>query len=167
MLLTILVIFVLCFMLERMVPGWKLPHVRTWPLRVLLINGVQLSVILTAGISWERWLSSWSVFHLSQHVAPAVGGLMAYFVATFVFYWWHRWRHEYGILWRGFHQIHHSPQRLEVITLISPRILGHPVKRLSAPRTIRETDTQALSADAFDCNRLRCIQTPAHAPFPV
>jgi hypothetical protein len=41
---------------------------------------------------------------------------MAYFVATFVFYWWHRWRHESAVLWRGFHQIHHSPQRLEVIT---------------------------------------------------
>ena len=28
----------------------------------------------------------------------------------------HRARHEFDFLWVGFHQIHHSPQRLEVIT---------------------------------------------------
>jgi hypothetical protein len=52
------------------------------------------------------------VFRLSDHVSPALGGLIAYFI----FYWWHRWRHESDLLWRLFHQIHHSPQRLEVIT---------------------------------------------------
>jgi len=112
----IIAVFAFCFVLERVIPGWPLPHVRTWPLRVLLVNGVQLGVILLAGFTWERWLSSASVFQLSEHVSPAGGGLIAYFIATFVFYWWHRWRHEYSFLWRGFHQIHHSPQRLEVIT---------------------------------------------------
>jgi sterol desaturase/sphingolipid hydroxylase (fatty acid hydroxylase superfamily) len=116
MITTILVIFACCFVLERLIPGWKLPYVKTWSLRVLVINGVQLCVILLAGITWEVWLSSRSVFHLSQHVSPSLGGLIAYFVATFIFYWWHRWRHEHNFLWRGFHQIHHSPQRLEVIT---------------------------------------------------
>jgi sterol desaturase/sphingolipid hydroxylase (fatty acid hydroxylase superfamily) len=72
--------------------------------------------VLVAGISWERWLSSWSVFQLSEATNPLVGGLIAYFIATFVFYWWHRWRHEVHWLWLLFHQIHHSPQRLELIT---------------------------------------------------
>lgn len=116
MLTTILIVFACCFLLERAVPGWKLSHVKTWPLRVLVINGIQFCIILLAGVTWEVWLSSWSVFHLSQHVSSGLGGLIAYFVATFIFYWWHRWRHEYSFLWRGFHQIHHSPQRLEVIT---------------------------------------------------
>ena len=72
MLTTIIAAFAFCFVLERIVPGWPLPQVRTWPLRVLLINGALLGVILLAGISWERWLSSASMFHLSQHVSPAV-----------------------------------------------------------------------------------------------
>jgi sterol desaturase/sphingolipid hydroxylase (fatty acid hydroxylase superfamily) len=109
-------IAVFCFVLERAIPGWRLPAVRTWPLRVVLINLVQLGIVLVAGVTWEAWLSSWSVFHLSNHVPPIVGGLIAYFIATFVFYWWHRWRHEVDVLWRLFHQIHHSPQRIEVIT---------------------------------------------------
>ena len=44
------------------------------------------------------------------------GGCIAYVIATFIFYWWHRWRHTVDFLWTHFHQIHHSPQRLEVIT---------------------------------------------------
>ncbi len=105
-----------CFLLERAIPGWRLPAVRTWPLRVVLVNIVQLGIVMLAGVTWEVWLSSWSVFHLSRHVPPVAGGFVAYVIATFVFYWWHRWRHEVNILWRLFHQIHHSPQRIEVIT---------------------------------------------------
>lgn len=116
MLSIILSAFVFCFVLERLLPGWPLPQVRTWPLRVIAINAVQLAVVLIAGVTWERWAASSSLMHLSQHLSPIAGGLLAYFIATFLFYWWHRWRHEYTLLWRGFHQIHHSPQRLEVIT---------------------------------------------------
>ena len=120
----IFAVFAFCFVLERMVPGWRLPRVRGWWWRVLAINGVQLGVVMIAGLSWERWLSGASVFALSQHVGPAAGGLIAYFIATFVFYWWHRARHESPLLWRLFHQIHHSPQRLEVIT----SFYKHPVE---------------------------------------
>jgi len=109
-------VLVFCFLLERSLPGWALPRVPTWPVRVIVVNLVQLGVVLLAGVTWEVWLSSWSVFHLSNVVSPVVGGLIAYFIATFVFYWWHRWRHEVDALWRAFHQIHHSPQRIEVIT---------------------------------------------------
>jgi sterol desaturase/sphingolipid hydroxylase (fatty acid hydroxylase superfamily) len=116
MLPTIMFIFCACFILERIMPGWPLPLIKTWPIRVLLINAVQIGVVLLAGVSWELWLASWSVFNLSESVPPALGGFIAYFIATFVFYWWHRWRHEFDLLWVGFHQIHHSPRRLEVIT---------------------------------------------------
>ena len=124
MLLTIFAVFAGCFVLEKLLPGWPLPKVRTWPLRVLAINAAQLGVVLLAGISWERWLSSASLFHLSDHVSDVSAGLIAYFIATFIFYWWHRLRHESDLLWRIFHQIHHSAQRLEVIT----SFYKHPVE---------------------------------------
>jgi sterol desaturase/sphingolipid hydroxylase (fatty acid hydroxylase superfamily) len=124
MLTWIFAVFAGCFVLERLVPGWTLPTVKTWPKRVLAINGVQLGVVLLAGVTWERWLSSYSLFSLSEHLPNWAGGLVAYFIATFVFYWWHRARHESNFLWRHFHQIHHSPQRLEVIT----SFYKHPVE---------------------------------------
>lgn len=112
----ILTAFIGCFILERIFAGWKLPKVHSWYTRVIMINVLQLGVVILAGYSWEKWLSSSSLFHLSNSLGPWIAGFVAYFIATFVFYWWHRLRHESDFLWKHFHQIHHSPQRLEVIT---------------------------------------------------
>jgi len=116
MLIIILCVFAFCFVLERSIPGWKLPEVSTWTIRVLAINFVQLLIVTVAGFTWEKWLSAYSVFHMSKYVGNIGGGMIAYFIATFIFYWWHRWRHKVDFLWTHFHQIHHSPQRIEVIT---------------------------------------------------
>ena len=102
--------------MERIFVGWKLPQVKSWWPRVLAVNAIQLGIVTLAGITWEKWFTGSSLIGLSFYLPPWAGGFLAYFIATFIFYWWHRWRHEYDFLWRGFHQIHHSPQRLEVIT---------------------------------------------------
>lgn len=116
MLFLIVFAFALCFIVERLRPGWSLPIVRGWWWRVLAINGAQLGIVLLAGVTWERWLAGASLLHLSPTLPAWAGGLTAYVIATFIFYWWHRARHEVQWLWLGFHQIHHSAQRLEVIT---------------------------------------------------
>lgn len=108
--------FIACFVIERLFVGWKLPKVHSWYTRVVVVNVIQLSIVLIAGFSWEKWFSKASLFHLSDSVNPWAAGFIAYFIATFVFYWWHRLRHESDFFWKYFHQIHHSPQRLEVIT---------------------------------------------------
>ncbi len=112
----VITIGALCMVIERLRPGWTLPRVPTWPIRVVAVNMVQVGVVLLAGVSWDRWLAHWSVFHLGAAVPWLLAGVIAYLISTFVFYWWHRWRHEVVWLWRSFHQIHHSPQRIEVIT---------------------------------------------------
>ena len=85
MLTIIFISFAVCFLIERLNVGWKLPEVPTWTIRVLGVNFVQLGVVLLAGISWEKWLSSFSLFSLSDHVSPVLGGMIAYFIATFHF----------------------------------------------------------------------------------
>ena len=94
----------------------RLPRVRGWWARVIGLNLLQIAVVLLAGVTWERTLAGSSWLHLSESLSPSTAGVVAYVVATFVFYWWHRLRHESDSCWRAFHQIHHSPQRLEVIT---------------------------------------------------
>lgn len=126
MLPVLIAVFCACFVFERLFPGWPLPPVKSWPLRVLAVNAVQIGIVLIAGVTWERWLSSASLFKLEAATTPVVAGFIAYFIATFVFYWWHRWRHEHHTLWRWFHQIHHSPQRLETIT----SFYKHPVEMI-------------------------------------
>ena len=146
MLPVILATFVVCFLVERLRPGWSLPRVPTWPLRVLAMNAVQLVVVLLAGVSWERWFSAASLFHLSAHVSPATGGLVAYFIATFVFYWWHRVRHTNDTLWRLFHQIHHSTHRLQTATAL----YSHPLDYAS---TLLIINVVAYSILGFDAER--------------
>ncbi len=115
-----LLAFMICFVVERSFAGWRLPRSRTWWVRVLLINLVQVAVVQLAGRYWEKWLNGASLLKLGSPDqlggSPWLMGAIAYFIATFVFYWWHRWRHESDFLWLAFHQIHHSPRRIEVFT---------------------------------------------------
>ncbi|STP10077.1 Uncharacterised protein [Legionella bozemanae] len=62
MLKIVFALFLICFVIERLVPGWKLPHVKTWPIRVVLLNLVQIGVVTLAGYTWELWFSAWSIF---------------------------------------------------------------------------------------------------------
>lgn len=124
MLTTIAGAFALLLLLEQVIPGGAQPKVRNWSIRVVVINAAQLVVVLVATASWQRWLTSCSILHLSRRFDAVPAGLIAYFVATFLFYWWHRWRHQYDLLWLSLHQLHHSPQRLEVVT----SFYKHPVE---------------------------------------
>jgi sterol desaturase/sphingolipid hydroxylase (fatty acid hydroxylase superfamily) len=115
--LTIIIAIGLAFiLLERIIPDQKLPHVPGWWTRVIIINIIQLGVIFLGKISWDKWLQSVSLFHTDELWSPAVGGFVAYLILTFVFYWWHRWRHTVNFLWLALHQVHHSPKRIETIT---------------------------------------------------
>lgn len=103
------------FVLECLRPGSRLPQVPTWWLRVILLNSLQAVIVLLAGLSWDRWLLAYRPWSWQTHdvIVPA---LVGYIAITFVYYWWHRARHESDYLWRHCHQIHHSPARLEVVT---------------------------------------------------
>jgi sterol desaturase/sphingolipid hydroxylase (fatty acid hydroxylase superfamily) len=75
-----------------------------------------ISIILLAGVAWNKWLQGTSVFHIAGIMPGWVQGLLGWFVGTFVFYWWHRARHDVDFLWQVCHQIHHSPSRIELLT---------------------------------------------------
>jgi len=112
----IIAIGIFLMILERVIPDQKLPHVKGWWTRVIIINLLQLGVVILGSFTWDKWLQGASLFSISESVSPLAGGFLSYFIITFVFYWWHRWRHESDVLWRVFHQLHHSPQRIETIT---------------------------------------------------
>jgi sterol desaturase/sphingolipid hydroxylase (fatty acid hydroxylase superfamily) len=100
---------------EGLHAGRKWPRVQGWWLRALLLNGVQVGAVWIAGVAWNGWMlrhRPWSADALGVNGGAIVG----YAVITFFYYWWHRWRHQSDFLWRWIHQMHHSPQRIEVIT---------------------------------------------------
>ncbi len=103
------------FTMERLRPGRELPHVKGWYWRALLINLTQLLLVSIAGVTWNKYFREYSIFKVDLSNQPAVNGLFFWFIGTFVFYWWHRLRHQNG-WWVMFHQLHHSPKRIEVLT---------------------------------------------------
>lgn len=109
--------------LERRYPGRQLPHSNHWYLRAIAINLVQLGLIGLGGITWNKFFRDYSIFSFGHWQHPMVEGVFYWFVGTFVFYWWHRLRHADGF-WLVFHQIHHSPSRIEVAT----SFYKHPIE---------------------------------------
>jgi|GEM_PF-344596 len=113
--LIVFLIALLMFFYETKRKGRIWPQVRGWWFRAALLNGAQVGTVYLAGLTWDRWLlkyQPWSLYALDN----SVGALLGYLVITFFFYWWHRLRHKSDFLWRWFHQIHHSPKRLEILT---------------------------------------------------
>lgn len=100
---------------ERRWPDHALPTVPGWLRRVLLVDLAQVLVVVAWGVACEPWLTRLRP-PTAAGLGPVGGSVLGYLVATFFYYWWHRLRHEVPALWRGLHQLHHSPRRLEVLT---------------------------------------------------
>ncbi|PJI42332.1 MAG: desaturase [Ferrovibrio sp.] len=113
-------------MLERVAPGRELPNAPGWYWRAALINGCQIAITFSTNTVWLKLFAGSSLFHLSALDAAIVEGFFGWFVGTFFFYWWHRIRHLDGF-WRVFHQIHHSPARIEALT----SFYKHPLEILA------------------------------------
>jgi sterol desaturase/sphingolipid hydroxylase (fatty acid hydroxylase superfamily) len=124
---TILVVFstLIFLVLERVFPGRQLPGAKGWYWRALLVNLAQLGITLATARLWIQLFDT-SIFHFAAWNMPIVEGLAGWFIGTFFFYWWHVLRHKKGF-WLAFHQIHHSPSRIETVT----SFYKHPVEILS------------------------------------
>jgi sterol desaturase/sphingolipid hydroxylase (fatty acid hydroxylase superfamily) len=104
-------------------PGRSWPRLGGWWLRAWALTSVQVLAVFVAGAVWEPWMRAhraWS----AEGLGPAGGALAGYLVITFVYYWWHRARHRSPLLWRWLHQVHHSAERIEVLT----SFYKHPVE---------------------------------------
>jgi sterol desaturase/sphingolipid hydroxylase (fatty acid hydroxylase superfamily) len=111
------------FSIERVFPGRELPKVRGWYFRAILINLIQLGMIGLAGLTWNLFFRNHALYQMGGWNQAFLEGLFYWFIGTFVFYWWHRLRHA-SFFWQLFHQLHHSPRRIEALT----SFYKHPVE---------------------------------------
>ena len=121
----------LCFAaavaVERWRPGWRLPRVRHWWPRALGVNVLQSGLVIALGMLWPLLWHGQALIALPAGWSAWQGGTLAYLAGTFVFYWWHRARHESPLLWRHLHQLHHSARRMETLTAF----YRHPLEVIS------------------------------------
>lgn len=89
------------------------PAAPWWRPRGLLAFALYLAVAFTAPMVWDAFLASHRLFDLtawSLWSQIAVGFL----VFELGMYVWHRTLHGSGLLWRTFHQTHHSAERIDI-----------------------------------------------------
>ena len=96
-------------------PARKFPKVKFWIVRALLMVAIQVGVVTLGNFLWDKWFSGRTVFQLS-HLHSVLSILIAFAVISFVSYWQHRLKHRVDFLWRFFHQVHHAPSRVEILT---------------------------------------------------
>jgi sterol desaturase/sphingolipid hydroxylase (fatty acid hydroxylase superfamily) len=112
---------------ERMWPARGFPKLAWWKLTgagFFLLMGAY-SALLPLAIP-QDWLRRLALFDLSG--LGVIGGvIVGQIAATFFAYWWHRAEHRFDALWRGFHQLHHSPQRVDLSGFVFTHPLEMPV----------------------------------------
>ena len=119
--------YVFFLLIERRWPARAFPARRGWQwigmAFLLLIGSVGAMVPLLAPGEWlatHRWLDG-------TGLGVAGGAMVGYIVLSAIMYAWHRTVHNVGFLWRGFHQLHHSPQRVD----IAGSVFFHPLEMVA------------------------------------
>jgi sterol desaturase/sphingolipid hydroxylase (fatty acid hydroxylase superfamily) len=125
--LFLLAAFILLSLMEYWRPNQRYTANPAWfrQLFWLQIGGVALTSVVGWLISDDyQQRTLFPTFSAPFQQLPAImNGLIGYLVVTFINYWWHRFRHENDLLWRLFHQIHHSTHRLQTATAL----YSHPL----------------------------------------
>ena len=124
--LLILGLGLMMLLIEQYLPGRHFPKRKYWLARASVFNLLQAGTVFLASIAWNPILLGFNIVDLSR-LPLLSASIIGYLTITFVFYWWHRARHECAFLWRFLHQIHHSPARLEVLT----SFYKHPLEILT------------------------------------
>lgn len=137
------VTYLVMLTIESIFPARPQPPIRGWVwlgLLFLIING--LVSTLTPLLVPAEWLARHRLFDLTG--LGVIGGTMAgYFVLSFVSFCWHRAAHHIPLMWRMFHQIHHSPTRIDM----SGAMFFHPFEMIAFSLMGLVTTTLVLGLD--------------------
>ena len=110
--LAVLGIYGALVLLEALFPARQLPRVRGWRPRALVVFAVYFFMSSYLPLLWGESLARFQVFDL-QVANPLVGAAIAVLIYELLVYVWHRAMHKNHWLWRGFHQMHHSAERVD------------------------------------------------------
>lgn len=111
--LVILSLFSGLFLWESIFPGRKLPKVNGWVARGIFAFAFYFYLSSYLPLLYDAYLAPFQLIDLS-HLGPVQGGLIGVLLYEFGIYVWHRFMHTSNFLWRTFHQMHHSAERLDI-----------------------------------------------------
>jgi sterol desaturase/sphingolipid hydroxylase (fatty acid hydroxylase superfamily) len=109
---TVFAIYAGLIVWEAAAPARSLPRVPGWRTRGIAAFAVYFFLSSYLPFFWTDVLAEWQLFDLTA-VGTAAGaaiGLLVYEAGVYV---WHRSMHVSNRLWRAFHQMHHSAERID------------------------------------------------------
>jgi sterol desaturase/sphingolipid hydroxylase (fatty acid hydroxylase superfamily) len=112
----VVAVFSVIFTREVIAPASGANCDKRWQFYAAALSLAQVAAALGAGVLFNDFFRAHALVGLPASLPAPVTGLISFVVASLVAYWWHRATHRFDILWRVFHQLHHSPSRIESLT---------------------------------------------------
>jgi sterol desaturase/sphingolipid hydroxylase (fatty acid hydroxylase superfamily) len=106
----LLAVFVI---VERVLRARPLPKVALWKTKGLVSFALMSLTGMFAPLLWLEFVSAHRLMNL-EGLGVVGGTVVAFLGIQLVSYAWHRLMHNVPILWRWFHQLHHSAERLDI-----------------------------------------------------
>jgi sterol desaturase/sphingolipid hydroxylase (fatty acid hydroxylase superfamily) len=102
------------FALLDLVAGARIfPRIRNWRLKGIVSTAFYFAISINAPLLWDGLLGQYRL--VDATVLPlAVQVIGAFLVIELGIYVWHRTMHGTDLLWRWFHQMHHSAERVDI-----------------------------------------------------
>lgn len=105
-------IYILLILWETLFPARNLPKVKYWKLKGFLAFTLFFFLSSYLPMFWDTYLSKYQLVDLT-FLGTAWGAVIGVFLYELGVYVWHRSMHKNNLLWKIFHQMHHSAERLD------------------------------------------------------
>lgn len=110
--LTIIGMYIALMIWEAIFPGRQLPKVKYWKLKGIAVFLFYFYLSNYLPLAWAELLPDTQLINLSSW-GPLPGACVGVLLYEFGVYVWHRTMHRNNWLWKMFHQMHHSAERLD------------------------------------------------------
>ncbi|NDY93648.1 sterol desaturase family protein [Ideonella livida] len=124
----LLLVLVALFCREVIAPASRNACDHRWLILSLCVGASTLAMTLFVGWWFHRAIRHRALCPWAVDLPWPVVGLLSFLLTSFLFYWWHRATHHFDLLWRVFHQLHHSARRVESLTAF----YAHPLDTAAA-----------------------------------
>lgn len=110
--LTVLALYGALLLLEALFPARPLPKVSGWKTRAFAVFVFYFFLSSYLPLLWGETLAQYQLVNL-EHLNPFVGAVIGVLIFELLVYVYHRAVHRNHWLWRTFHQMHHSAERVD------------------------------------------------------
>lgn len=165
--LIIIAIYAALMLWEAIFPGRKLPKVRFWKIKGIAAFFAFFFISSYLPLFINPWLEQYRLVDLSG-LSPVWGGVIGVLLYEFGVFVWHYSMHRSNFLWKAFHQMHHSAERLDTygafffspLDMIGWTVLGSLCFGLVAGFSPQAITLTLLTTNFFSIFQHANIRTP-------